>query len=205
MKNIFTISILCSICFCVKAQKENLFIAKGNEAYRQKQYGEAAKFYQQALAQSPGNTTAAFNLGNALYRGQQMDEAEKAFDNTVKVSKGKEVRADAWYNKGVTYTNEKKLQESIDAYKEALRLNPTDSLARENLQRALNEQKKQQQQQQKNQKNKEQQKQQQQNKSKLSKQQVQQLLQALEQQEKNLQQKMQQTKVPSPGQPEKDW
>jgi hypothetical protein len=30
-------------------------------------------------------------------------------------------------------------------------------------------------------------------------------LQALEQQEKNLQQKMQETKVPTPGQPDKDW
>ena len=185
------------------AQNENEWIAKGNEAYQQRQYGEAAKLYRKALDQSPGNTTAAFNLGNAIYRSQQLDEAEKAFENAVKVSKGKQVRANAWYNKGVTLTNEKKLQESIDAYKEALRLNPTDTLARENLQRALNEQKKQQQDQQKNQKNKEQQKQQQ--KSKLTKQQVQQLLQALEQQEKNLQQKMQETKVPTPGQPDKDW
>ena len=204
MKKILTILLTFFFFSIAFAQKENEWIANGNEAYQQKQYGEAAKLYKKALDQSPGNTTAAFNLGNALYRSQQLDEAEKAFDNAVKVSKGKEVRADAWYNKGVTLTNEKKLQESIDAYKEALRLNPTDTLARENLQRALNEQKKQQQQeQQKNQKNKEQQKQQQ--KSKLTKQQVQQLLQALEQQEKNLQQKMQETKVPTPGQPDKDW
>jgi len=204
LKKILTILLTFFFFSFAFAQKENEWIAKGNEAYQQKQYGEAAKLYKKALDQSPGNTTAAFNLGNALYRSQQLDEAEKAFDNAVKVSKGKEVRADAWYNKGVTLTNEKKLQESIDAYKEALRLNPTDTLARENLQRALNEQKKQQQQeQQKNQKNKEQQKQQQ--KSKLTKQQVQQLLQALEQQEKNLQQKMQETKVPTPGQPDKDW
>jgi len=204
VKGVVTISIFMFSFSAVFAQKENALIAKGNEAYRQQQFGEAAKFYQQALQQSPGNTTAAFNLGNALYRSQQMDGAEKAFDNAVKVSGGKRVRADSWYNKGVTFTNEKKLQESIDAYKEALRLNPTDTLARENLQRALNELKKQQQEQPKNQKNKEQQKPQQQ-KSKLTKQQVQQLLQALEQQERNLQQKMQETKVPTPGQPDKDW
>lgn len=204
MKKILTISILLFSFSVASAQKENALIAKGNEAYRQKQFGDAAKYYQQALEQSPGNTTAAFNLGNALYRSQQMDGAEKAFDNSIKVSKGKNVRGDSWYNKGVTFTNEKKLQESIDAYKEALRINPTDSAARENLQRALNEQKKQQQEQPKNQKNKEQQKPQPQ-KSKLTKQQVQQLLQALEQQERNLQQKMQETKVPTPGQPDKDW
>jgi hypothetical protein len=39
----------------------------------------------------------------------------------------------------------------------------------------------------------------------MNKQQVQQMLNALQEQEKQLQQRMQKSKVPAPGQPEKDW
>jgi Ca-activated chloride channel homolog len=188
-----------SVLFLVKAlqaQKENGDISKGNEAYKQKQYEEAADSYRRALGQSPKNTTASFNLGNALFRDKKPQEAEKYFDETIKNSENKKMEGDSWYNMGVNFTTQRKLLESIEAYKNALRLNSSDTLARENLQRALNELKKQQEQ------NKNQQQKQQ---NKLTKQQLQQMLQALQEQEKNLQQKMNKSKVPSPGQPDKDW
>ncbi len=178
------------------AQKENGAISKGNEAYKQQQYEQAANAYKRALEHSPKNTTASFNLGNTLFRDKKPEEAEKYFDETITNSDNKKMEGDAWYNKGVSFTNQKKLLESIEAYKNALRINPNDSLARENLQRALNELKKQQEQQ-KNQQQKQQ--------NKLTKQQLQQMLQALQEQEKNLQQKLHKSKVPSPGQPDKDW
>jgi hypothetical protein len=100
----------------------------------------------------------------------------------------------------VVLSAQKKLGESISAYKDALRLNPADTLARQNLQRAINELKKQQQQQggQKDQQPKP-------KSDKLNKQQVAQMLQALQEQEKLLQQKLNKSKVPAPVQPGKDW
>ncbi|MDX2048762.1 MAG: tetratricopeptide repeat protein [Chitinophagaceae bacterium] len=186
------------------AQKENQFIYKGNEAYKEQKFDKAITAYQKALQQSPRNSTAAFNLGNAMYRTKKNEEAARYFDAAIDNSTDIKKQGDGWYNKGVMLTAEKKLQESIDAYKTTLRLNPMDTLARENLQRALNELKKQQQQQKKDQqqnKKQEQKKQQ----SKLTKQQVMQLLQAMQEQERMLQQKMQKSKVPVPGQPDKDW
>jgi Ca-activated chloride channel family protein len=130
------------------------------------------------------------------------------------------------YNKGVALARQKKLQESIDAWKAALKLDAADSDARDNLEKALMEQKKQQQQQnqqKKNQdqkndkkdkkdqdqkKNQDQQQQQQQPKpqpSRLTKQQVEQLLKALQQRESDLQNKLNQNKVHTPNQPDKDW
>jgi len=71
-------------------------------------------------------------------------------------------------------------------------------MARDNLQRAMNELKRRREQ--------EQQKQKKQNEQqKMSKQQVQQLLQALQDQERMLQQKVAKSRVPSPSQPDKDW
>jgi len=155
-------------------------------------------------------------MGNASFRSEKHDDAVQLYDNTIASSTDKPVREKAYYNKGVAYSKEKKLQESIDAWKESLKLDPNDNEARENLQKALLELKKQQQQQQQNKDKKddkkkdqekqpkEQQQQQQQPQSKLNKQQVEQLLKALQQKEKEIQQKMQKGTA-SPNKPEKDW
>ena len=108
---------------------------------------------------------------------------------------------------------QKKLLESIDAWKNALRLDPADSMARDNLIKALLEKKKQDQQQQQNKKDdkKENNQKQDQNKqpkpqqSKLTKQQVEQYLKSLIQREKDVQEKMNQNKNHSLSQPDKDW
>ena len=190
----------------LKAQDVKNIIAKGNEAYKEQQYDKAIEMYREALKSSPGNPVASFNLGNALFRSKKYDEAVKVFDEASHHDSPGISPEKLFYNKGVSYTALKKLQESIDAYKQALRINSSDTLARENLQRALNELKRQQEQ---NDQQKQQQKQQKEDKpkpnpSKLNQQQVQQLLKALEEQEKKLQEKMMR-KSPTTGQPDKDW
>ena len=196
MKTVLTILTVIMVILQARAQKENSSIIKGNQAYRAKEYTKAGEFYKQALEQFPGNQIAQFNLGNTLFRDNMGSKAIGYFESVAKGSTELNERADAYYNKGVVLSSQKKLPESIEAYKAALRLNPTDSLARQNLQRALNEQKQQQ--------NKDKQ-QQQKKQEKLNKQQVMQMLAALQEQEKLLQQKLNRSKVPSPTQPGKDW
>jgi len=170
--------------------------------------------YGKALVTDPKNATANYNIGNAQFKASKPEDALKAYDNTIENSKDKPLREKAFYNKGVALSKQQKLQESIDAWKESLKLDANDNDARENLQKALMELKKQQQQQKQNedidkkdkkqdQKQKEEPKPQQQQ-SKLNKQQVEQLLKALEQKEKEIQQKMQKGN-PQPNKPEKDW
>jgi Ca-activated chloride channel homolog len=198
MKRIMTFIFALPFSF-VFGQNENKDISKGNEAYKKQEYSKATSFYQRALQQTPNNNVAAFNLGNALFREDKADEAMAQFEASAEAGKSKTEKGDALYNRGVVLTKQKKLEESIAAYKDVLRLNPVDTLARQNLQRALNEKQKQDQQNQ----NKDQKQKKPQNK--LNKQQVAQMLNALQEQEKQLQQKMQKQKTPAPGQPDKDW
>ncbi|MBS1563692.1 MAG: tetratricopeptide repeat protein [Bacteroidetes bacterium] len=199
------------------AQKSNADIRKGNQLYKQKNYAASKDAYNKALAENPNDPTANYNLGNTAFRSEKHDEAVQLYDNTISNSKDKPVREKAFYNKGVALSKEKKLQESIDAWKESLKLDPNDNDARENLQKALLELKKQQQQQQQQNKdkkedkkkdqqkqNKEQEQQQQQQQSKLDKQKVEQYLKSLEQAEKEIQKKMQKGTA-SPNKPDKDW
>ncbi|MCU0379946.1 MAG: tetratricopeptide repeat protein [Chitinophagaceae bacterium] len=198
-----TICIAC-VTTTVLAQDVDKELSLGNRLYKEGQFDKAADQFDRAILLAPRNTIASYNLGNTHYRNNKPAEAEKAFD--LAISQGRDARAtaDAWYNKGVVLSSQKKIDESIEAYKQALRLNPTDSFARENLVRALREQQKKKEQEQEQQKKKKQEEKEKQQ-PKMNKQQVQQLLQALQEQEKQLQQKMQKMKVPSPGQPEKDW
>jgi len=191
------------------AQDEKLIIKKGNEAYSKNEFDKAASEYQKVTAKTPENSTAQYNLGNALYKSKKTDEAINAYDNaagnlTVKDDKGK-----AFYNKGVVLQNNKKLPECITAYKKALKLNPKDEDARQNLQKAL-QQLKQEQKPKEDPKQKEQQKKKEQEKqqpkpSKITKKDAEEKLKALLQQEKNLQDKLRKVNVSSPNKPEKDW
>jgi Ca-activated chloride channel family protein len=206
------------------AQSGNNLIRSGNRYYKKQQLDKSLQQYQAAVKKAPDNPAANYNLGNAQFRKNDYDAAAKSYDASVAHSStDKEMQEKGLYNKGVAMVKQKKLQESIDAWKSALKLDASDSDARENLEKALMQQKQQQQQQnQQNQQNKKDQQKDQKDKkdenkdqdqqqqpkpqqSKLNKQQVDQLLKALQQREKDLQNKMNENKVHTPNQPEKDW
>lgn len=199
MKHLVAILFLTPIL--VIAQQENNSIQQGNKFYRQQQYDKAESEYEKALQNSPNNKIAKFNLANALIRQDKKAEADKLLAELSVNENKTAIRPKATYNEGVLLTQEKKLEESIEAYKETLRLDPNDKEARENLQKALLELKK------KNppkkqEKKKEEQKQQ--PKPKISPREAEQQLKLLEQKEKQVQERMQKSSRTGNSLP-KDW
>lgn len=221
-KNRLTISVFFTVLSTsyLDAQSTDALIRRGNRFYNKQDYDQSLANYERALKKSPGNADAHFNQGDALYRKNDYEKASTSYDDVLQSKADEGTRESAYYNKGVAMIREKKLDESIDAWKNALRLNPADSDARDNLVKALLEKKKQDQQNQKNKKDeqnkkqddkKQKQDQNQQDKrprqpqSKLTRQQVEQYLKSLEQREKDVQDKMNESKSHSLSQPEKDW
>jgi len=220
-------TILVIVCFLLPstgiAQNENELLKKGNEAYEKKEYNDAITNYKQATEKAPANPTAQYNLGNALYKNKKTDEAVQAYDNALSNATSDADKAKAFYNKGVVLQNNKKLPECIEAYKNALKLNPQDEDARQNLQRALLQQKQQQQKDNKDKKEdkkpkddkkdkkKDKPKEEKKNEqpkpqpSKLTKQDAEEKLKALLQQEKNLQDRLRKVNTATSAKPEKDW
>ncbi|TCZ73104.1 tetratricopeptide repeat protein [Flaviaesturariibacter aridisoli] len=108
-------------------------IRAGNEAYRNADWTFAENQYRQA-----GNhPVAQYNLANALIRQNRYDEALAVLSPLTAPGNNASLRSKAWYNMGVVYTRQKALEQSIEAYKSALRIAPYDKEARENLQKAL--------------------------------------------------------------------
>jgi tetratricopeptide (TPR) repeat protein len=191
-------------------QDAQSLLRKGNMLYKQKDFDKSLPEYQKAVTLNPDNPVAQYNFGNVLFRKQNFTEAEMAYSKAIEHSTEKTRREKAFYNKGVSLSKQKKLEESINAYKNALKLDPNDEDARINLQKALLELRKKNESADSKSPKKQQQKQQpkqqpKQNQSKLNKKQVEQLLKALRQREQQVQQKMQQNKTRSTTNPEKDW
>ncbi len=182
-------------------------IQAGNDYYKQQQFAKASEEYGKALAADPSNTTAKFNRANALYKQDKKVEAATIFAEVANNNNitDKEIRSKAFYNKGVILSQQKNLEESIEAYKNALRNNADDKEARENLQKALLELKK---------KNSDKKKENDQQKKKDPKKQSQpkmnpkeaeQRLKLLQQKEKEVQQRVQKEKTKTGGSQAKDW
>lgn len=196
---IILLYVFLGITLSVSSQPVNDMIWKGNEAYRSGEYDKAEVAYKKVLEINRDNTTALFNLGNTLFKKKQYDDAINAYDKAAVLVEDPILKAKLYYNKGVVLTQENKLEESIAAYKQSLRINNADTLARENLQRALQERPP------KESLNQEIKPKEERVKSdKLSKQQVEELLKDLEEQEQNLQNKKKKKSV-STDQPTKDW
>lgn len=211
---------LMMVSFNTYAQTEKTEIKAGNDAYKKSNFPMAEQSYNNALKKNPANATAQFNLGNALYKADKKDAAIAAYEKSITQLKNPIEKSNAWYNKGVVEQNNQKLPECIASYKEALKLDPTNEDARQNLQKALQQQKKDEQKKKEEKKkenekdkkdnddqNKQNQQQQEpkQQQSKLTKKEAEEKLKALLQQEKNLQNKLRKVNVQAPNKPEKDW
>lgn len=108
-------------------------LQEGNKLYEQKKYAAATNNYLKALQKDPNNTAGMFNLGNALYQKQSFDSSRKIMKTTAEMLKDKNGKAAANYNIGNSYMAEKKWEDAVTAYKQALRNNPQDADAKYNL------------------------------------------------------------------------
>jgi Ca-activated chloride channel family protein len=190
------VPVICFFFFSTAAYAQaNTRILQGNQYYRQSQFDLAEAQYRKALDAEPSNVTAQFNLANALQKQKKFDEAAKILGTLAGKSTDKNFQSIVWYNQGVAYTKLKNLEESIEAYKKSLRLNPDDQQTRENLEKALLELKKKQQQQKDQQKKQD---------PKMSDKEAEQKLKMLQQKERELQQRQQNKKQQGAG-GKQDW
>lgn len=141
-------------------RNERNAIRKGNDLYNEKRYAEAEVEYKRALQYNPQSDVANFNLALSYIRQggssdpndqkSPMNQAEQILKNVARTA-DKGLASRAYYNLGNLAFNKQNYQESVEMYKDALRRNPNDEHARENLRLAQKKLEEQQQNQDKNQ------------------------------------------------------
>lgn len=127
------VSFFVLVCLWVNAQNPNKHIRQGNKAFADSAYVAAEENYRQALAADQNAFNAAFNLADAIYKQENYGEAATLFQGLTEKAKSSSNKAMAYHNLGNSYLKEQKLNESIEAYKSALRNNPTDAESKYNL------------------------------------------------------------------------
>jgi len=136
------------------SQADRKFIRQGNREYEKEKYSESEISYRRAIDKNKSSSDAVFNSGDALYRQKKFEDAGKQFIESHRMNEDKDKKSASLYNLGNSLLMADKLTESIDAYKNSLKLNPGNMEAKYNLAYAQDLLKKQEQQQQQQQQNK---------------------------------------------------
>ena len=132
MKNIlFILSFLMS--FNSFAQNKKSFLRGGNELYADSSYNEAEMQYRKSLEKDQDYFNASFNLADAVYKQERYEESSALFDALKDNAPTDTDLAKVYHNLGNSLVKEQKLEEAIDSYKSALRINPKDKDTRHNL------------------------------------------------------------------------
>ncbi|EKD32387.1 MAG: hypothetical protein ACD_77C00104G0003 [uncultured bacterium] len=153
MKRILILIIVLFSLTPLLAQKERWQVRSGNKAFDKANYQKAELDYRRALEKDSTSVTAKYNLANTMYKQQNVQGAEKMANDILLGAGGKpsvkdssateappvtfemspENMAKTYHNLGNFTLNQKKYSEAIEAYKNSLRINPSDMETKANL------------------------------------------------------------------------
>lgn len=124
-------------------RKERKHIRKGNNLYYGQRFADAEVEYKKALSENPNSYLGSYNLAMSLLMqsaGSNSEDANNPLNTAVELlnkvatgSKDASLRSKAYYNLGNIAFYQQQYDQSIELYKNALRQNPDDNQARENL------------------------------------------------------------------------
>ena len=124
-------------------KKERNFIKDGNEKYESGNYSEAEVLYKKALEQNGMSDIANFNKASALMKqsgntpadspNNPLLVADSIFNALSQSSNNTQIKESSFYNLGNIAFDKQDYQKSISMYKHALRINPNNDDARDNL------------------------------------------------------------------------
>lgn len=112
-------------------------VSKGNESALAGQSDQAQYHYVKALEFGADTSIVMYNLGNVMYNSGEYDRAVKVYGAALDSSRSHDQLRNTFYNLGNSHLQAQKYDEAIASYIEALRHDPTDMDAKQNLELAL--------------------------------------------------------------------
>jgi len=127
-------------------ESRNGKVKSGNKKFVKEQYAESLESYDKAALELPDEAGVHFDRGNALFEmgagnpeSGELDRAAKAFEDAILLARDdqNDLKADAFYNLGNVHFAKQGWAEAIEAYRQALKLEPGREDAAYNLALAL--------------------------------------------------------------------
>lgn len=105
-------------------------------------FAKAESHLREAISLDPGSVPAKYNAGTNYYKNKRWLESTASLIKATEVAKTKTEKHKAFHNLGNALYQQKNFKGAVEAYKNALRNNPTDEETRYNLQLAKKEEEK---------------------------------------------------------------
>ncbi len=96
-------------------------------------FSAAEASFRKAVSLDPENDIARYNFGNLYLKNEKNRDAFNRLMQASQKTQDKSLRHKSMHNKGNLFMEEKRYSEAVEAYKAALRNNPTDEETRYNL------------------------------------------------------------------------
>ncbi len=117
----------------IKLEKRvNNLVYQGNKQLS-KDFAEAEATYRRAISLAENKAQAPYNLGNAYYKSGYFAEAFQRHSEAAQEANTPQERHIAFHNLGNVLMQQKNCKAAVEAYKNALRNDPTDDESRYNL------------------------------------------------------------------------
>ena len=117
-----------------KTSKEtNKLLQNAEKQLGENDFPSAEASYREAISKNPATVSAPYNMANMYYSKEKPSEATNRYKQAAKVADSKEKKHKVFHNLGNSYMEQKKYQEAVKAYEDALRNDPTDDQTRYNL------------------------------------------------------------------------
>ena len=129
MRRYLAILLLLTCALSASAQADRHDVRAGNRKFKKGQFKEAEIDYRKAVVRDSTSLKAQYDLASALYRQQDFAGAAKALES---VREQESLPAQYHYNAGDVACAQKDWQAAVDAFRQALLLDPADLDAKEN-------------------------------------------------------------------------
>ena len=129
--------LLCSVLASAQVDKKD--VRRGNRQFAKAKYGDADISYRKGLNADSTSVASAYNLGNNLYRQGNYAEAGKYYQQALRhlpetrnLKKRDAEGFDTYFNIGDAALQQKQYRAAMEAFAQALIINPDDMEAKEN-------------------------------------------------------------------------
>tara|TARA_R110001583_G_scaffold44101_6_gene139895 strand:- start:1695 stop:2531 length:837 start_codon:yes stop_codon:yes gene_type:complete len=115
------------------SKKADNYVYEGNALVESDDFVSAEMEYRKAISENPTTVAGVYNLGNSYYKKGNFEEALYRHQQAVKTATSKTEKHKAFHNIGNILMKNKKCKEAAEAFKSALRNDPTDDETRYNF------------------------------------------------------------------------
>ena len=115
----------------LSAQQEKREVRSGNRAFRSKNYNEAEIDYRKGLVKDSTSFISTYDLASSLYMQKDYENAARTLDKVADQLPESEYASRWYFNKGNIALQQQDYKTAVDAFKQALLLDPEDLQAKE--------------------------------------------------------------------------